>query len=152
MSLTTLADWEQAGDDEMRWRLTMAEPPATFAVCRHCSGWLKMFRLFVWNRGPTADLEFLEAVEELRQWDPHGPMTRALYDRYVSGERDGGQKQIALSGPARAALADVFAVAPIPDRAAVFAAAHREVIDRVNEGIYCEFLRMAEGVRAGAAG
>jgi hypothetical protein len=151
MSLTTRADWEQAGEPEMCWRLTMAEPPATFAVCRHYSGWMKMFRLFLGSCGPTGHLEFLEAVDELRQWEPDAFMTRAIYDRYVTGERDGGYKQITLSGPVRAALAGAFSVVRTPDRAAVFAAAYREVMDRVNEGSYRDFLQMAEGVRAGAA-
>lgn len=148
MSLTTRADWEQAGEPEMCWRLTMAEPPATFAVCRHYSGWMKMFRLFLRSCEFTEHLEFLEAVDDLRQWEPDACMTRVVYDRYVSGETDGGHKQITLSGPVRAALTEAFSVVRTPDRSAVFAAAYREVMDRVDDGIYRDFLHMAEGVRA----
>jgi hypothetical protein len=131
----------------MCWRLTMVEPPATFALCRHYAGWMKMFRLFGWSHGLTGHLEFLEGVDELRLWEPHAAMARGVYDRYVSGQRDGGRKQIAFSGPIRAALADAFAAGPPPDRAAVFATAYREVIDGINEGRYRDFLQMAEEVR-----
>ncbi len=134
----------------MCWRLTMADPPATFAVCRHSAGWMKMFRLFVWSYGSTGPLEFLEAVDELRLWEPHAAMARGIYDRHVSGDRDGGRKQIAFSGPVQSALADAFAAGPPPDRAAVFAAAYREVMDRINEGRYRDFLFMAERVRSTA--
>jgi hypothetical protein len=125
----------------------MVDPPATFALCRHYAGWLKMFRLFVWSQGSTGHLEFLEAVDELRLWEPHPAMARGIYDRYVSGERDGGRQQIAFSGPIRAALADAFGAGPPPDRAAVLAAAYREVMDGVDEGRYRDFLQMAEEVQ-----
>ncbi len=128
-------------------RLTMAEPPATFALCRHYAGWMKMFRLFLWSHGSTGHLEFLEAVDELRLWEPHPAMARGIYDRYISGERDGRRRQVAFSGPIQAALAQAFAAGPIPDRAAVFAAAYREVMNRTNEGRYRDFLQMAEEVR-----
>ena len=147
MPLTTRADWEQTGSAEMGWRLNMAEPPATFAVCRHDAGWMKVFRLFVWSHGSTGPLEFLEAVDELRMWEPHGGMTREIYDRYVTGARDGGRHQIALSGPIAATLADAFAAGPTPDRASVLTPAYREVMDRVDKGRYQDFLQMAEELR-----
>jgi hypothetical protein len=129
----------------------MSDPPATFAVCRHHAGWMKMFRLFVWSDGATGQMEFLEAVDELRLWEPHAGMARGIYDRYIRGERDGGRKQIAVSGPLGAALADAFAPVPPPDRAAVFAAAYREVMDTISEGRYRDFLQMAQAIRAGLA-
>jgi hypothetical protein len=147
MPLTTRADWEKTGSAEMGWRLTMAEPPATFAMCRHDAGWMKVFRLFVWSHGSTGPLEFLEAVDELRSWEPHGPMTREIYDRYVTGARDSGRKQITLSAPIAAALAEAFVAGATPDRASVFATAYREVMDRVDTGRYHDFLQMAQEVR-----
>lgn len=148
MRLVTRADWEQAGDPEMCWRLTMASPPVTFAVCRHYSCWMKVFRLFLWSHGPTDQLDFLEAVDELRQWEPHAHMTRATYDRYIRGARDGGRGQIPLSASIQSQLAAAFASVPTPDRAVVFSAAYREVMDAINAKDYLDFLRMAEGVRA----
>jgi hypothetical protein len=145
MELNTVADWQRAGGPEMGWRLMMDDPPATFAVCRHHTGWMKMFRLFLWSHGATQQVEFLEAVDELRQWEPHAAMTRNIYDRYVREE-----EQITVSAPIRLALAHAFAAVLPPDRANVFEAAYRESVVLVNEGWYRQFKEIAEDIRSAA--
>ena len=150
MKLETLADWQRVGDAEMSWRLIMADPPATFAVCRHYAGWMKMFRLFLLSRGDAACVEFLDAVDHLRLWEPHAAMTRMIYDLYVSGDREVRRKRIAVSDHLRVALAEAFVTVSPPDRADVFVPAYQEIVVLVNQGRYRQFQQMAEGIRAAA--
>jgi Regulator of G protein signaling domain len=147
MQLKTLEDWTRAGGDQMRCKLTTADPPARFAVCRHHASWLQMFRLFLLSHDATDQLEFLEAVDELRMWEPHAAMTRRIYDLYVTGTQDGGRRQLEMSGPIRAALTRAFGTVHPPDRADVFAVAYQEVVLVVNDSWYGEFKKMAAGLR-----
>jgi hypothetical protein len=148
MDLQTMADWQRVGGAEVGWWLMMAEPPATFAVCRHYAGWMQMFRLYLLSHGAVCGLDFLEAVDALRLWEPHEAMARRIYDLHLSGDREGGQKRISVSGPVRVALADAFAAGAAPARADVFRAAYREVVLQVDEGWYRPFKQLAEGIQA----
>jgi hypothetical protein len=147
MELDTVADWQRAGGAEMGWRLMMEDAPVTFAVCRHYPGWLKMFRLFLWSHGADQQVEFLEAVDELQQWEPHAAMTRNIYDQYLS-DREEGHEQITVSGAVRLELENAFAAVSSPDRANVFNATYRESIVLVNESWYRQFRDIAEEIRS----
>jgi hypothetical protein len=107
-----------------------------------------MFHLYLLSHDAAAELEFLEAVDELRLWEPQPAMSRRIYELYVSGEKADGQKKITVSGSIRQALTDAFKAVEQPDGAAVFAVAYQEVVRRVNEGSYLDFQETVEGLRA----
>jgi hypothetical protein len=150
MELNTLADWRSAGGAELAWRLATARPPATFAVCRHYASWMKAFRLYLFSMSheATEHLEFLEAVDELREWEPNPALARRIYDLYLNDEKDDGRKRIRVSAPSLEVLAGAFGAVHPPARAGIFEAAYKEVVLLVNESAYRDFKAMTERLRA----
>jgi len=152
MELNTLADWQRAGGTEVGWRLTTAAPPATFAVCRHYAGWMKAFRLYLFSIGDegTEPLEFLEAVDGLREWEPHPALARRVYDQYLNAEKDHRRKAIRVSVSIVQALADAFGAVHPPARAGIFEAAYKEIVLLINESTYRDFKKMTARLRVRA--
>jgi hypothetical protein len=150
MELKTLEDWKRTGGEEMHLRLTTADAPTSFAVCRHYASWMRMFRLFLLSHDAadaTNQLGFLEAVDELKVWAPHAGIAWKVYDLYVSGEKDAGRRKLHMPSPIRDALTGAFGASHPPDRAEVFEALYQEVVRRINDGCYGEFKELASGLR-----
>ncbi len=130
---------------DMLAKLRAESPPATLDQCRQDPIWRAMLLLSLADEYSTENLEFLDAVDNLRARQPDGQLARQIYDQFVS---DSAPTQVNLYSGNHDTLRDAFAANPAPDSVTgPFDAAYIEIYGLVRDDKYGKFITTANGVR-----
>jgi hypothetical protein len=145
MPLRKPEEWKtnQAVTPEMMNWLLLEPRPDSLEKLRQERRWLEVFYVFLDSELAAENMEFLEAVDELRTRQPDAVRARAIYDQFVESN---APKVVNVDSPTRTEADTAFRDGA-PDRADVFQACYDEIVKLLQDDKWRPFARVVDDLK-----